>query len=293
MQVQDVSELPWQARAGCSMKELGPGLTLWLVKEPACLPLEADGHMLIVLNGRGRVLLHRREVLASPGVVLTLRGSEQVNVVPATDEPLILLRHSGHARETADIVADSFHPDPNGNSLGDQTPPQAAHGPDAASDIPRDGSADGGADSEAQVARQPSPTDVEVTAPSKGGPTGPPIPSESNPAQPPQMPPPVASVAAEDLGGTAGTEARTPTPSQQSDPAPRQPPDLASWLRARRQHSLQASSASVPAVPAPDPDLPPADAPPSDLASWLRARRPNASPSRSGSDSPGAERPQP
>lgn len=244
------------------MKDVGPGLTLWLVRESASLPVDPTPCLLLVLNGVGRLHLHRQEVLLSPGVVLTVPGSDRVDVVPSADEPIILLRHLEHASDVA-VPADPHGPEPRADSLAQGAVPAFAQAP-----VPQ------GAGQEPGEVRSGTRSDDHPAGPD-AVPTRSPIVSDAPEPAAASIPPgpPRAAPAPVDGVAPAVEEDRAEALGPLSDARPPAPFDLRSWLRTRRSGGEPSPSS---ALVSPPPALSEGDAParaPSDLASWLRVRR--------------------
>lgn len=91
MRVWDLNELPWQLHEGFQLKAVSDHVNILMVTRSAEIPVGEEEHILLTLSGQGRLLLGRRVILVSSGVVVSVNADGPVRAEPAPGSPLLIL----------------------------------------------------------------------------------------------------------------------------------------------------------------------------------------------------------
>lgn len=243
MRVWDLNELPWQLHEGYQLKAVSDRVNILMVTRSTEIPVGAAHHILLTLNGQGRLLLGRSAILVSSGVVVSLQADGPVRAEPAPGSPLLLLTQE---------LGEAPHVNTWGIATG--TPDHA--GLDSLTSEPELSSADVSDSDGASV--QPS-AEAKTPVPSAAG----------RAAAPPSPPtPPV-------FPDLAPAEPHVPDETQAPSSGPRWSPRRPLGQPTTRQHASQAAQDVPEAPPAARPPVPRATAFPKTLPDPTRrvARR--------------------
>ncbi len=155
MRARDLGDVPWTGDGGLRLKPVAPGVDLFSVTTATELPNLPGPSIALVLGGEGSLVVASATVLAAPGVVLDLPGTERLQVLPSGDSGVVLLRfpHPGWSDRTA--APKNFAKD-RPPAAEDVSPP-SHHGADGSGEHPADRSPESGP--------TPAPTPPPTSAP--------------------------------------------------------------------------------------------------------------------------------